>query len=82
MVNIHPSNVILYSWWLIFHLDGDETGMQRNVKSAEKAKRHALSSSALQGLREEYLDTPAEIVEFAANGSRANVAREKQERQE
>ena len=49
---------------------------------AEKARRHALSSSALQGLKEEYLDTPAEIIESTANSSKMNIARERQERQE
>ena len=67
---------------MITYTDGDETGAQRATKTTEKARRHALSSSALQGLREEYMDTPAEIVEFAANGSRANLAKERQERQE
>nr|CAG4635187.1 EOG090X0IJO [Alona affinis] len=62
--------------------DGDETGVQRASKTTEKARRHALSSSALQGLREEYMDTPAEIVEYSANGNRANLVKERQERQE
>ncbi len=62
--------------------DGDETADQRATKVAEKVKRHALSSSALQGLKEEYLDTPAEIIESTANSSKMSIARERQERQE
>nr|CAG4642188.1 EOG090X0IJO [Eurycercus lamellatus] len=62
--------------------DGDETNDDRVSKTVEKAKRRALSSSALQGLREEYMDTPAEIVEYSANGGRANIAKERQARQE
>nr|CAG4637492.1 EOG090X0IJO [Ceriodaphnia reticulata]SVE73302.1 EOG090X0IJO [Ceriodaphnia reticulata] len=62
--------------------DGDETADQRATKVAEKVRRHALSSSALQGLKEEYLDTPAEIVESTANSSKMSIARERQERQE
>nr|CAG4647548.1 EOG090X0IJO [Megafenestra aurita]SVE92764.1 EOG090X0IJO [Megafenestra aurita] len=62
--------------------DEGETAEQRASKTAEKIKRHALSSSALQGLKEEYLETPVEVVESSANLSKANVVRERQERQE
>jgi len=41
-----------------------------------------LSSSALQGLKEEFMDTPVEIVESTANTSKQSIARERQERQE
>nr|SVE76759.1 EOG090X0IJO [Daphnia longispina] len=62
--------------------DGDETAEQRSSKFAEKVRRHALSSSALQGLKEEFMDTPVEIVESTANTSKQSIARERQERQE
>nr|SVE74556.1 EOG090X0IJO [Daphnia barbata] len=62
--------------------DGDETAEQRSSKIAEKVRRHALSSSALQGLKEEFMDTPLEIVESTANASKMSIARERQERQE
>lgn len=62
--------------------DGDETSVQKTAKVAEKARKHALSSSALQHLREEFMDTPAEIIESSANGSKMSVARERQDRQE
>ena len=76
--------LINYSLFIIFllYIDGDETADQRATKVAEKARRHALSSSALQVLKEEYLDTPAEIIESTANSSKMNIARERQERQE
>lgn len=66
----------------IILIDEGETAEQRASKTAEKIKRHALSSSALQGLKEEYLETPVEVVESSANLSKANVVRERQERQE
>nr|SVE90887.1 EOG090X0IJO [Daphnia sinensis] len=62
--------------------DGDETADQRSSKITEKIRRHALSSSALQGLKEEFMDTPLEVVESTANASKMSVARERQERQE
>nr|SVE73932.1 EOG090X0IJO [Daphnia atkinsoni] len=62
--------------------EGDETAEQRSSKAAEKVRRHALSSSALQGLKEEFMDTPLEVVESTANASKMSVARERQERQE
>lgn len=34
----------------------------------------------MQGLREEYMDTPVEIAEFSANGTRMKIAKERQER--
>merc|ERR1712071_17642 len=39
-----------------------------------------LSASAMQGLREEYMDTPVEIAEFSANGTRMSIAKERQEK--
>lgn len=53
---------------------------ERNKKQEERNKRHALSSSIMQDLREEYLDTPVEITQ----GSRAQqiLSKQQQERQE
>ena len=67
---------------LVNLVDGDETGEQRVTKAEEKARRQKLSSSALQGLREEFMETPAEIIESSANGSRMAIARERQSIQE
>lgn len=58
----------------------DDSALERNKKSEERSKRHALSSSIMQDLREEYLDTPVEITQ----GSRAQqmLSRQQQVRQE
>jgi len=61
------------------HYDGEEGGDGR-AKTAEKTRRHKLSASAMQGLREEYMDTPVEIAEFSANGTRMSIAKERQEK--
>jgi len=60
------------------HYEGDID--QQTSKAAEKTQRHKLSASAMQGLREEYMDTPVEIAEFSANGTRMKIAKERQER--
>lgn len=39
----------------------DETRAQREQKQLERARKHALSSSMIQELKEEYLDTPIEV---------------------
>lgn len=46
----------------------------------EKTKKHALSASIMQDLREEYLDTPTEV----SQGSRAQqmLSKQQQERQQ
>jgi len=49
------------------HYDEDDTSTQRTSKIQDKVRRHMVSSSTLQGLREEFLDTPAEIVESNSN---------------
>lgn len=59
-----------------------ETAQERASKSNEKTKRLSLSASAIQNLKEEYMDAPAEINESSANGYKARIARERQERQE
>jgi len=60
----------------------DETNGQRASKVEEKARRHMVSSSVLQGLREEFMETPVEIVESNANTNRMKIAQEKKEIQE
>nr|CAG4650625.1 EOG090X0IJO [Sida crystallina] len=62
--------------------EGDETSEQRSSKAEEKVRRQKVSSSVLQGLREEFMETPAEIVESSANGSRMKVAQERKSIQE
>ncbi|KAK4879213.1 hypothetical protein RN001_007359 [Aquatica leii] len=58
----------------------DDTAQERNKRAQEKSKRMALSSSIMQDLREEYLDTPVEV----SQGSRAQqiLTKQQQERQE
>lgn len=58
----------------------DESALERNKKTEERNKRHVLSTSIMQDLREEYLDTPVEITQ----GSRAQqiLSKQQQERQE
>lgn len=59
---------------------GDETTQDRNRKQQERAKKLVLSSSIIQDLREEYLDTPVEITQ----GSRAQqiISKQQQEREQ
>ncbi|KAF5273629.1 hypothetical protein FQR65_LT04628 [Abscondita terminalis] len=58
----------------------DDTAQERNKRAQERTKRMALSSSIMQDLREEYLDTPIEV----SQGSRAQqiLTKQQQERQE
>ena len=67
----------MYNKYTLF-VEGDMD--QKITKAAEKTQRHKLSASAMQGLREEYMDTPTEIAEFSANGARMKMAQERQER--
>lgn len=62
------------------HYTGSESTQEKNKRLQEKNKKLALSTSILQDLREEYLDTPVEV----AQGSRAQhmVSKEQKERQE
>lgn len=57
-----------------------ESAQEKTKRLQEKSKKVALSSSILQDLREEYLDTPVEI----SQGSRAQqiLSKEQKERQE
>ncbi|KAG5896832.1 hypothetical protein JTB14_032073 [Gonioctena quinquepunctata] len=59
------------------HYIGDETAQDRTKRLQEKSKRHALSASIMQDLREEYLDTPTEV----SQGSRAQQILSKQQRE-
>ncbi|KAJ8955564.1 hypothetical protein NQ318_001394, partial [Aromia moschata] len=61
------------------HYTGDESAQERIKRLQAKSKKHALSSSIMQDLREEYLDTPIEV----SQGSRAQqmLSKEHQERQ-
>ncbi|XP_018573810.1 neuroguidin [Anoplophora glabripennis] len=45
------------------HYTGDETVQERMKRLQERSKKLALSSSIMQDLREEYLDTPIEITQ-------------------
>jgi len=61
------------------HYEGDAEQQTSKAKT-EKSQRQKLSESALQGLREEYMDTPMEIAEYSANGGKMKIAKERQER--
>jgi len=43
------------------HYDGDENENAKRQKLIDRARRHALNSSIMQELKEEYLDTPIEV---------------------
>ncbi|KAF7269930.1 hypothetical protein GWI33_017025 [Rhynchophorus ferrugineus] len=62
------------------HYTGSETAQEKAKRLQEKSKKHALSASIIQDLREEYLDTPVEI----SQGNRAQqiLSKEQKERQE
>ena len=66
---------------LISCTEGDAEQQTSKAKT-EKSQRQKLSESALQGLREEYMDTPMEIAEYSANGGKMKIAKERQERLE
>ncbi|KAF5288580.1 hypothetical protein FQA39_LY15359 [Lamprigera yunnana] len=59
----------------VHYIDG--TAQERNKRTQEKSKRLALSSSIMQDLREEYLDTPIEV----SQGSRAQQILTKQQKE-
>lgn len=61
------------------HYSGDETAHERNKRLQEKRKKHSISSSLMQDLREEYLDVPIEV----SQSSRAQqiVSKQQEERQ-
>lgn len=60
-------------------ISGDESAQERTKRLQERTKKNALSASILQDLREEYLDTPAEV----SQGSRAQqiLSKQQQERE-
>ncbi|KAK9510054.1 hypothetical protein O3M35_004925 [Rhynocoris fuscipes] len=45
------------------HYDGDDTYEIKKQKIIDRARKHALRSSVMQELKEQYLDTPVEIVQ-------------------
>jgi U3 small nucleolar ribonucleoprotein protein LCP5 len=59
---------------------GDETAQERSKRMQERTKKHMLSSSIMQDLREEYLDAPVEV----SQTSRAQqiLSKQQQEREE
>ncbi|KAL1124544.1 hypothetical protein AAG570_001170, partial [Ranatra chinensis] len=57
------------------HYDGDITQAERKNRLLERARKHALNSSVMQELKEEYLDTPTEIIN-------TNSFKQKQNKQE
>lgn len=59
---------------------GDETAQERNRKQQERSKKLALSSSIMQDLREEYLDTPVEIAQ--SGRAQQTISKQQQEKQE
>lgn len=56
-----------------------ENAQERNKRLQERSKKHALSSTIIDELREEYLDTPTEVVQ----GGRAQqvLSKQQEERQ-
>jgi U3 small nucleolar ribonucleoprotein protein LCP5 len=62
------------------HYAGDETAQERSKRMQERTKKHMLSSSIMQDLREEYLDAPVEV----SQTSRAQqiLSKQQQEREE
>lgn len=64
----------------IFFFLGDETAQDRNRKLQERNKKLQLSSSIMQDLREEYLDTPIEISQ--SGRAQQMLTKQQQERQE
>lgn len=65
--------------YIIFCFAGDETIQEKNKRIQEKRRKHALSSSLMQDLKEEYLDIPLEI----SQSSRAQqlITKQQQEKQ-
>lgn len=62
------------------HYTGSETAQEKAKRLQEKSKKHALSASILQDLREEYLDTPVEITQ--GNRAQQKLSKEQKERQD
>ncbi|XP_060520956.1 neuroguidin [Cylas formicarius] len=59
------------------HYTGDESIQEKNKRLQEKNRRHHLSNSIMQDLREEYLDAPIEV----SQGSRAQQILSKEQRE-
>lgn len=58
---------------------GDDTAQDRNRKVQEHSKKLQLSSSIMEDLREEYLDTPIEITQ--SGRAQQILTKQEQERQ-
>ncbi|XP_049831286.1 neuroguidin-A [Schistocerca gregaria] len=62
------------------HYDGDESKAEKQQRVLERARKHALHSSVMQELREEYLDTPAEVSHVSS--MQAVLTRHRKEKEE
>ncbi|XP_018326855.1 neuroguidin [Agrilus planipennis] len=58
----------------------DDTAVERNKRAHERNKKHALSTSVIEELKEEYLDTPVEIAQN--NRAQQILTKQQKERQE
>lgn len=63
--------------FFLIDLIGDETAQERSKRLQERTKKHMLSSSIMQDLREEYLDAPIEV----SQTSRAQQILSKQQKE-
>ncbi|XP_063922810.1 neuroguidin [Zophobas morio] len=59
------------------HYTGDESAQERAKRLQERTKKHMLSTSIMQDLKEEYLDTPVEV----SQTSRAQQILSKQQKE-
>lgn len=59
---------------------GDETAQERTKRLQERTKKHHLSSSIMQDLREEYLDAPLEVTQ--SSHAQQVLSKQQKERQE
>ena len=69
-----------FSWsWCHYIVDfiGDESAQERAKRLQERTKKHMLSTSIMQDLKEEYLDTPLEV----SQTSRAQQILSKQQKE-
>ena len=71
---------VLYCKKNFLTLDLEDTVEQREKKQLERAKKHALNSSMIQELKEEYLDTPIEVNHGSVR--QAEVSKRQKARQE
>uniref|UniRef100_A0A1B6CDM5 Neuroguidin n=1 Tax=Clastoptera arizonana TaxID=38151 RepID=A0A1B6CDM5_9HEMI len=62
------------------HYEDDDKQSTRKAKEIERARKRALHSSVIQELKDEYLDTPVEIIH--SNSFKAKTSRRQQEKRE